>query len=55
MPIDKEKLEDELIKLNQLADLAERLFINGTAEEYIVDAMITHIRQLSGIYYDASL
>jgi hypothetical protein len=45
------KFEAELIRLNQAADLAERVFTEGAPEEYVIDGMVMHIRTLTKMYY----
>jgi len=49
------EIEDELIRLNQAADLAEKLFVDGQPEEYIVDAMIMHARRISKMFQEIQL
>lgn len=45
-------LEDELIKLNQAASLAEKLYVDGHPEEYVVDCMVSHARKLTVMFDD---
>jgi len=39
-------LEEEIIDLNQAADLAEKIFVDGKPEDYLVHAMIAHARRV---------
>ena len=45
-------IEDELIRLNQAADLVEMLYVDGKPEEYVIDAMVMHVRRLTGLFED---
>ena len=45
-------VEDELIRLNQAVDLVEKIYVDGTPEEYMVDRIIEHVRTLSGLFDD---